>query len=104
MLIADHTSLTNTSLATAASAGVMPPPPELSPMQKSMVAQLTAAGANFDQIYLQQQMTAHQQALALMQGYAASGDVPALRHAASQAVPIIQGHIAHLQRIMGSVR
>ena len=102
MLIADHTGLTNTSLATATGAGIMPPPPELSPMQKTMIAQLSAAGANFDRVYLGQQMTAHQQALALMQGYASSGDVPALRQTASQAVPTVQGHIAHLQRIMNS--
>lgn len=104
MLIADHTNLTNIALATAAGANVMPPPPELSPMQKDMVAQLSASGANFDRVYLQQQMTAHQQALALMQGYASAGDVPALRQAASQAVPTVQGHIAQLQRMMGSVR
>ena len=103
MLIADHTKLTNAALTTAAAAGVMAPPPELSMMQKGMVAQLSAAGANFDRVYLQQQMTAHQQALALMQGYASSGDVPALRQAASQAIPTVQGHIAHLQRMMGSV-
>ena len=102
MLIADHTKLTNTALATATGAGLMPPPPDLSPMQKTMIAQLSAAGANFDRVYVQQQMTAHQQALALMRGYASSGDVPALRQTASQAVPTIQGHLAHLQRIVGS--
>ena len=102
MLIADHTKLTNTALATATGAGLMPPPPELSPMQKTMIAQLSAAGANFDRVYVQQQMTAHQQALALMRGYASSGDVPALRQTATQAVPTIQGHLAHLQRIVGS--
>ena len=104
MLIADHTALTNTALSTAVAAGVMPPPPELSPAQKGMISQLAASGANFDRMFLQQQLTAHQQALAVLQGYAAGGDVGALRQAAGSAVPMVQGHIAQVQRLLASVR
>jgi putative membrane protein len=104
MLIADHTNTTNLALASAKGAGVMAPPPELSPMQKDMISQLIAAGPNFDSVFLQQQMTAHQQALALQSGYAASGDVPALRETAAGAVPIIRGHITHVQQLMAGMR
>jgi putative membrane protein len=100
MLIADHTNTTNVALANAKSAGVMPPPPELSPMQKDMISQLIAAGANFDRVYLQQQAVAHQQALAIQSGYASQGDVPSLRATATSAVPIIQGHLNHVQGMM----
>ena len=82
----------------------MPPPPELSPMQKDMITQLIAAGPNFDRVYLQQQMTAHQQALQMQQGYAAQGDNPALKAAAASAVPVIQGHLAQVQQIMAAMR
>lgn len=104
MLIGDHTNMTNTALATAKSAGLMPAPPELSPTQKAMIAQLGASGAALDRTYLQQQMTAHQQALALMRGYASSGDTPALRQVAAGAIPVIEGHIGHIQRLMSAVR
>ncbi|WP_185829250.1 DUF4142 domain-containing protein [Sphingomonas ginkgonis] len=105
MLISDHTNLTNNTLATAKAAGVMAPPPELSPMQKSMLAQLAAASpASFDRVYLQQQLPAHQMALQMMQGYAAQGDVPQLRQAAGGAVPIVQNHIREVQQLLGSVR
>ena len=104
MLIGDHTNLTNTTLATAKGAGVMAPPPVLSPMQMDMVGQLIAAGPNFDRVYLQQQLTAHQQALALQRGYAASGDVPALRQGAAGAVPVIEGHLARVQQMMAGMR
>jgi putative membrane protein len=105
MLIADHTNLTNTNLATAKAAGVMPPPPELTPMQKGMITQLLAAApADFDRVYLTQQIPAHQMALQIMQGYARSGDVPQLRQAAAGAVPIVQGHLAHAQQLLVSVR
>ena len=71
MMIADHTNTTNSALTTAMGAGVMPPPPELSPMQKDFVSQLMAAApAAFDRVYLAQQMAAHGQALALVQSLA----------------------------------
>ena len=41
-----------------------------------------------------QQRIAHQQALALQTGYAAGGDVEALRETASAAVPIIRSHLS----------
>lgn len=104
MLIAHHTNLTNSTLATAKAAGVMPPPPELTPMQKGMISQLIAAGPGFDRIFLQQQLAAHQQALALQTGYAASGDVPALRAGASAAVPVIRGHIEQVQQLLSATR
>jgi putative membrane protein len=79
MLIADHTQTTNTALAAAKSAGVTPPPSVLSSAQMGMITQLVSAGPNFDRVWLQEQLTAHQQALALQQGYAANGDTPACR-------------------------
>ncbi len=104
MLIADHTNLTNQALATAKGAGLAPPPPELSLMQKQMIAQLATSGANFDRLYLQQQLTAHRQALAMQTSYAANGDVAALRAAAAAALPTIRGHIDQAQRLSREVR
>lgn len=105
MLIGDHTNLTNTSLATAKAAGVMAPPPELSPMQKGMITQLIAAApADFDRTYLSQQVPAHQMALQLMQGYASGGDVPQLRQAAASAMPMVQAHLAQVQQLLGTIR
>lgn len=105
MLIADHTGVSNSALTTATAAGVMAPPPELSPMQKDMVSQLIAATpATFDRVYLTQQVAAHQQALALMQGFAASGDVPALRSLASSTAPTVQAHLAQAQQMMSALR
>ena len=104
MLIDHHTRLTNATLATAKGAGIAPPPPELTPMQKQMITQLIAAGGNFDRVYLQQQRTAHEQALALQSGYAASGDVPALRAGASAAVPTIRTHLGQIQQLTRQVR
>jgi putative membrane protein len=59
-----------------------------------MIDQLIAAGpADFDRVYLQQQVPAHEQALALHSAYAAQGDTPQLRVAATGAVPIVRQHL-----------
>ncbi len=105
MLIDHHTRLTNGALAAAMAAGVMPPPPELTAAQKSMIGALIAAApATFDRTYLSQQVPAHREALAMTQGYAARGDVPALRQAAQGAVPIIQSHLAQAERMAAMIR
>lgn len=105
MLIDHHTRTTNLALANAKAAGVMAPPPEMSAMQKGMIGALHAAApAAIDRLYLQQQVPAHQQALALQSGYARSGDVPTLRQTAQGAVPIVQGHLTQAQALLRTVR
>lgn len=104
-LIDHHTRSTNAALATAASAGVMPPPPELRADQKALITQLMAASpANFDRVYLSRQVPSHEQSLALQQGYAAGGDNPALRQTAQALVPVVQSHLERARQLLGSAR
>ncbi|QNM83041.1 DUF4142 domain-containing protein [Sphingomonas sabuli] len=105
MLISDHTMMSNTALATAAGAGVMAPPPELSADQKAMYGRLlTASPASLDRLYLQQQVPAHQKALAMIQGYSQTGATPALRQMAAAAAPKVQAHLAQAQQMLASAR
>jgi putative membrane protein len=83
--------------AAALRSGAHPKPPALDPMQQKMVAELRhARGSDRDRLYVEQQKKAHGMALSLHQDYAASGSDPALRHAASEIVPVVQEHIAKL--------
>ena len=98
MIIADHTRLSSELTAAAQSAGVPTPPPSLAPHHAQMLEQLRATPAgNFDAVYRQQQVLAHQEALNVHRTYAASGDVPALRAAATRAVPAIEMHLQRVQ-------
>lgn len=97
MLIIDHTQTTATLKAAAASAGLLPPAPALSAMHLQMISELQLSGANFDQVFWQQQMIAHQMALNLHSNYAAHGDVASLRAAAASAVPIVQMHLNQIK-------
>jgi putative membrane protein len=100
MLIRDHRRTTAEVTDAARRDGVPVRPPMLEPAQRSMIRQLERAGPGaFDRTYLGQQVVAHQQALSLHRNYARTGRARALRRVAASAVPIIQGHRAHVRRL-----
>ena len=101
MMIADHSRLNQAVAAAATAAGLTPPAPVLLPNDQAMLDQLRASGsgANFDLAYKNAQISGHQAALQLMQTYAAGGDVPALRNAAAQAIPVVQMHLNQAQML-----
>lgn len=95
MLIADHTAMGQQMAAAATSAGLPPPPSTLLPAEQAMLDKLRASGtgASFNLAFLQAQITAHQQAIQMMQNYAAQGDVAGLRSVATGAIPVMQRHL-----------
>ncbi|GAA4741530.1 DUF4142 domain-containing protein [Sphingomonas daechungensis] len=98
MLVADHTNSTQQLMAAAQSAGIAAPPPALRPEHAAMLQQIQSAPpGQFDMVFRDVQIQAHQQALQLHQGYASGGDVPALRTTASNIVPVVQNHLNMLQ-------
>jgi putative membrane protein len=94
MMIAHHTETTNLALQQARASGVMAPPPVLGAATRTQIDQLlNAPAAGFDRLYLQQQVNAHRQALALHTAYARSGDNPELRRAAATIAPLVAEHL-----------
>ena len=101
MMIQHHTKTSQDAMAAATAAGLTPPPPMLAAHQAAMVASLRMReGAERDRLYLTQQMMAHKEALGLMQTYAETGDTAELKAAASATVPIIQRHLAEVERLI----
>ncbi|MDP1028322.1 DUF4142 domain-containing protein [Sphingomonas sp. KR1UV-12] len=97
-MIADHTKSTADVKAAAKQAGIMVPPPKLEPMQARNIAALRAAkGEARDRLYVQQQKTAHQMALQLHQSYSANGTSAPLKAVATSIVPVVQGHLQHVE-------
>jgi putative membrane protein len=100
MMVTDHSQTTAQVKAAAQASGIKVAPPKLMPKQSAMIAQLKAASTTQrEKIYLTQQVTAHEEALALHQGYAANGDKPALKKVAATAVPIVQKHLEQVRRL-----
>lgn len=98
MMISDHAKSTADVKMAATRAGLKPMPPMLDAAKTRMIANLRAAsGTARDRLYWQQQATAHQEALALHQGYAADGTSTPLKAAAAKIAPVVQHHIDMLQ-------
>lgn len=94
-MVAAHTATTAGLKAAIAKGNVAATPPAaLDAEHQGMIDKLNAAsGADFDALYRSQQMDAHTQALAVHQGYAASGDNAALKAFAADTAPKVKSHL-----------
>ena len=73
----------------------VPPTTRLSPGNVALIKQLEdAPAASFDNLYLTQQITAHQKAWSLNKGFANVGQDDALKAVATTNVPMIEQHFA----------
>ena len=105
MMVRDHTKTTQDLQAAIRRTGhAAPPTPPLSGAQQHMLEQLRTSGANFDALYLQQQVQAHQDALGELQSYARDGHNAVLRDAARQTIPLVQNHLAMAQQLLANIR
>ena len=81
----------------------LPIPTELGPRGKGMIDALNAAGpADFDKLYLEQQQAAQQAELALLQGYADTGESTDIKPAAAKAVPKTQAHLDKVHELQAA--
>ena len=104
MMVDHHAQTTTAVTAAAREAGLTPAPPVLDAPKAAMMRELQAAQDDArDAVYVRQQVTAHEEALALHQAYAATGDQPALKAAAASAVPIVERHLADIRRIQAAM-
>ena len=99
MMVDNHTQSTEKLKAAGATANpAIVPNPALTAEQETNLAALRAAeGAAFDTAYKTQQVAAHEKALALVQGYAADGDIPELKRFAAEAQKVVQKHLTEIK-------
>lgn len=104
-MVRDHTMTTQQLTMVLQNNGTpVMTPAALDPRHVAMVNDLAVAqGADFDRRYAIQQVTAHREAVALLQNYAQSGDNPALRQWAMQILPTVQDHLRMAQMLPGAV-
>lgn len=96
-MIADHTTTTKSLMAALKNPDrtITKPSPKLSVANASKIELLKKAPkASFDQLYMQQQMQAHQTAWSVHKGYVLDGNDPALKQVASTALPVVERHIS----------
>lgn len=100
-MITAHTASTAKIKAAAATATpAITPDPTLTSDQNDDLAELAKKkGAEFDEAYIDDQVDAHQDALALMRDYAEHGDTAALKTAAGEIAPVVQKHLDHAKSL-----
>ena len=93
MLVADHTTSSERLKALAQAAGetvLM----QMDERRQGLLDNLRAAqGAEFDRVFADQQVAAHQEALTLHRGYADSGENTELQAFARDLVPKLEAHL-----------
>ncbi|MGZ8362927.1 MAG: DUF4142 domain-containing protein [Caulobacteraceae bacterium] len=99
-MVRDHTKTSNEMKTALPQSGAnVTPPTGLDERRQGLIDNLRTAGGNFDKVYVNQQVAAHQEALTLMQGYADHGDTAQLKALAAKAAPIVQGHLDHVKQL-----
>lgn len=101
MMVSHHSESTAKLKAAGGRASpAIVPNATLSPKQQQDLDALRAAsGAEFDRLYRTQQIMAHQQALAGLEGYQAGGDVNELKAWAAETAPTVRAHLDRIQAI-----
>lgn len=100
MMERDHTA-SSRALRTAVgeAGGALALPIAMSARHQAQIDALRNAGADFDAIYANQQVAAHQEALALMQAQAANGTLAPLKAHAAAVVSTIEKHLAEAREL-----
>ena len=102
MLQTDHKKSTADLKAAGAKADpAITPTPALTAEQQGNLDKLKAAsGAEFDRLFAEQQVAAHQKGLEVLQAYSAGGDVAPLREFATKAATVVQSHLDKAQGLV----
>jgi putative membrane protein len=100
-MITDHTANTQKLMQTVeAGGGSMEAPKALDERHQAIVQQLDdAEGETFDAAYIDAQVQAHAEAVALMTGYSQNGENEALKGFAEEALPVVQMHYEMVQKM-----
>ena len=103
-MLRDHGQTSSALRDATARSGLKPPPMGVSTDQAQLLGALQSMkGREFDRAYFRHQALAHQSALVVEQGYAATGDDPAVRQAAASAVPLIYSHLAMAEQMRATL-
>lgn len=104
MMVTDHTA-TSKALGPLATAAGQTPADKLDQRRQGFIDNLkTASDADFDKVYVDQQVAAHKEALDLMTGYAKDGSDAGLKAAAGKTAPKVQMHLDKITGIQTAMK
>ncbi|RAZ89529.1 DUF4142 domain-containing protein [Mesorhizobium hawassense] len=81
-------------------ASIKPAGPALQPKEQQLLDELKgASGKAFDAKYIEMQIDAHKDAVALFSTYANSGDDPTMKEFAKKTLPVLKMHEKHVKEL-----
>jgi putative membrane protein len=100
MMVMDHTNSSQQLQAAVMESGQgLMVPTAMMPKHQQQLTELRNAGTNFDTVYAQQQVAAHQEALTLLQTQAQSGTAAPLKAFAAKTAPIVEAHLGQARQL-----
>lgn len=105
MIKADHTAASTKFKALVPTAAPdVALPTALDERRQGLVDNLKSApAANFDKVYLDQQIAAHQEAITLHRGFSDNTDAPTLAEHSRMVLPKIEAHLARAQELRAAM-
>ncbi|MFN7130034.1 MAG: DUF4142 domain-containing protein [Brevundimonas sp.] len=105
MILEDHTAAGEKLQSTASTAAPdVALPTMLDQRRKGMIDNLNAAAPDdFDKVYLDQQVAAHNETLTLLNGFSDNSDAPALATLAREMIPTITTHRDRAQALVNGM-
>lgn len=105
MIKTDHTAASNALKAIVPTAAPdIALPTELDQRRQGLIDNLrSASAADFDKVYIDQQVAAHEEALTLQRGFADNTDAPALARHAASVTPKIEAHLRMAQTLQNAM-
>jgi putative membrane protein len=105
-MVADHTKAGEDFKAALAKANLTPPAETLDVTHTAKYAKLRVftTEAGFDRAYVDAQVAAHEEAVALFKDYANKGETPALKDFAAKTLPTLEHHLAMVKGLSGKIK
>jgi putative membrane protein len=104
MMIKDHTA-TMAAMGPLVKAAGQTPADKLDDRRSGFIDHLNkASNADFDKVYVDQQVAAHSEALDLMTGYAKDGSDAGLKDGAAKTAPKVQMHLDKIKAMQAAMK
>jgi len=98
-MASDHEAAAQKLSAAAIASGRMPQPADMDEAQTSKLEELKlSSGPDFDRLYVDQQLKAHEEAVHLFSKYIeANGSEDPIGRFATETLPILEAHLSHVR-------
>ena len=108
LMMSEHHALRKQGQDLAKQLGVTPAPPATNPLQPLVEAEMAALestpkGAEFDRVYIEQEIAAHKAVLDLAENAAGQAQNEQLKALIEKAAPVIQKHLDQAEKIQGEL-